>query len=56
LVVLSIGARFTFVQFVVFKSEFCCKVNITDGTVQEMTAVSPEEVRLKKGEGVVWEV
>jgi hypothetical protein len=46
----------TSVQFVVFKSEFCCKVNIMEGTVQERTAVEPEEVRLNTGAGVVCEV
>ena len=56
LVVLSVGAIITSVQFGVFKSEFRCRVNIMEGTVQERTAVSREEVRLNTEAGVVCDV
>ena len=46
----------TSVQFDVYKSEFCCKVNIMEGTVQERMAVTPEEVRLNTGAGAVCDV
>ena len=53
---MSVGAMVASVQLVVFRSEFCCKVNVMEGTVQERAAVAPEKVRLNTGAGVVCEV
>lgn len=50
------GAVATLVQFVVVRLEFCCNAKLSEGMVQESTALPPEGARLKDGVGVVCKV
>ena len=53
---LSAGTFVRSVQFVVVKSEFCCKTKSIEGTTQEMTALPPESAMLNNGVDVDCEV
>src|SRR5260370_40041422 len=53
---LSVGVFVSSVQFVLVKSEFCCKRKCIEGTVQERTRLVPEGVMVNSGAGVDWEV
>jgi len=52
----SVGIAGTFVQFVLVKSEFCCKTKLVEGMVQEIMASPLEDVMLNNGAGVDCEV
>lgn len=53
---LSVGVVGTSVQFVVFKSEFCCSAKFIEGTIHEMTRLLAEGVMFNLAAGADCEI
>ena len=53
MVKISNGVFGNVTQFVVFKSAFCCKTNLAEGTAHEMARFVLNDISFNFGDGVV---